>query len=66
MASSSSNHRHTLYLLDGSAYIYRAYFALPPLSNSKGLQTNAIYGFATMLMKILREHRPDFLAVAFD
>src|SRR5437773_318189 len=56
----------TLYLIDGSAYIYRAYFALPALSNSKGLQTNAVYGFTTMLMKVLREHRPDSLAVAFD
>jgi DNA polymerase-1 len=56
----------TLYLIDGSAYVYRAFFALPPLSNSKGLQTNAVYGFTTMLMKILREHRPDGLAVAFD
>ncbi len=56
----------TLYLIDGSAYIYRAFFALPPLSNSKGLPTNAVYGFTTMLMKILREHRPGCLAVAFD
>jgi len=56
----------TLYLIDGSAYIYRAYFALPALSNSKGLQTNAVYGFTTMLMKVLREHRPDCLAVVFD
>ncbi|MBM4122766.1 MAG: DNA polymerase I [Nitrospira sp.] len=55
-----------LYLIDGSAYIYRAYFALPALSNSKGLQTNAVYGFTTMLMKVLREHRPDCLAVVFD
>ncbi|HXF92932.1 MAG TPA: DNA polymerase I [Nitrospiraceae bacterium] len=55
-----------LYLIDGSAYVYRAFFALPPLSNSKGLQTNAVYGFTTMLMKILREHRPDGLAVVFD
>ena len=58
--------RPALYLIDGSAYIYRAYFALPMLSNSKGLQTNAVYGFTTMLMKILREHRPDGLAVVFD
>lgn len=56
----------TLYLIDGSAYIYRAFFALPPLNNSKGLQTNAVYGFTTTLMKIIREHRPDCLAVAFD
>ncbi|MCA1956917.1 MAG: hypothetical protein LDL14_00105, partial [Nitrospira sp.] len=58
--------RPTLYLIDGSAYIYRAFFALPPLNNSKGLQTNAIYGFTTMLLKILRERHPDDVAVAFD
>ncbi|MGQ0810518.1 MAG: DNA polymerase I [Nitrospiraceae bacterium] len=56
----------TLYLIDGSAYIYRAFFALPPLTNSKGMQTNAVYGFTTMLMKILREHQPGHLAVVFD
>ncbi len=56
----------TLYLIDGSAYIYRAFFALPPLSNSKGLQTNAVYGFTTMLMKVLRDHHPDYVAVVFD
>ncbi|MGH7209723.1 MAG: DNA polymerase I, partial [Nitrospiraceae bacterium] len=56
----------TLYLIDGSAYVYRAFFALPALSNSKGLPTNAVYGFTTMLMKILREHRPGGIAVAFD
>jgi len=58
--------RKTLYLIDGSAYIYRAFFALPPLNNSKGLQTNAVYGFTTTLLKIVREHQPDSLAVAFD
>ena len=56
----------TLYLIDGSAYIYRAFFALPPLSNSKGMQTNAVYGFTTMMLKVLREHRPDYIAVVFD
>jgi DNA polymerase I len=58
--------RKTFYLIDGSAYIYRAFFALPPLSNSKGQQTNAVYGFTTMLLKVLREHTPDCLAVVFD
>ncbi len=58
--------RKTLYLIDGSAYIYRAFFALPALNNSKGLQTNAILGFTTMLLKILRERKPDSLVVAFD
>jgi len=66
MPTSPSSAKPTLYLIDGSAYIYRAYFGLPALSNSKGLQTNAIYGFTTMLMKILRDRRPDGLAVVFD
>ncbi len=58
--------RKTLYLIDGSAYIYRAFFALPALNNSKGLQTNAILGFTTTLLKIIREKKPDGLVVAFD
>ena len=63
---SASSKPKTLYLIDGSAYIYRAFFALPALNNSKGLQTNAVYGFTTMLLKILRERQPDGLVVAFD
>ena len=62
----STDTRKILYLIDGSAYIYRAFFALPALNNSKGLQTNAVYGFMTTLLKIIREHKPDGLAVAFD
>ena len=64
--STSEGKRPSLYLIDGSAYIYRAFFALPPLNNSKGFQTNAIYGFTTTLMKVVREHKPDGLAVVFD
>jgi DNA polymerase-1 len=55
-----------LYLIDGSSYIYRAYFAIRHLSNSKGMATNAIYGFTNMLIKVMREHKPDHLAVIFD
>src|SRR5207245_3437952 len=58
--------RPVLYLIDGSAYLYRAFFALPDLSTSTGVPTNAVYGFTTMLQKIIRERRPDYLAVAFD
>jgi DNA polymerase I len=66
-SSTATDHgRPALYLIDGSAYIYRAYFALPPLNNSKGFQTNAVYGFTTMLLKVMREHRPAGLAVVFD
>jgi len=58
--------RPILYLIDGSAYLYRAFFALPDLSTAAGLPTNAVYGFITMLQKIIRERRPDYLAVVFD
>ena len=55
-----------LVLVDGSASLYRAFFALPPLSNSRGIPTHAVLGFTTMLLKLLREEEPDALAVAFD
>ncbi|MBI3597104.1 MAG: DNA polymerase I [Nitrospirae bacterium] len=58
--------RPRLFLIDGHSYIYRAYFAIRNLSTSKGLPTNAIYGFTTMLLKIVRDQQPDYLAVAFD
>ena len=56
----------TLFLIDGSNYIYRAFYAIRELSNSKGFPTNAIYGFTTMLMKLCRDHEPDYIAVVFD
>ena len=55
-----------LYLIDGNSYVYRAFYAIKTLTNSKGVPTNAIYGFTTMLLKILREKKPDALAIAFD
>ncbi len=55
-----------LYLIDGNSYIYRAYYAIKGLSTSKGLPTNAIYGFTNMLIKILNEKGPELLAIAFD
>ena len=58
--------RPSLYLIDGSSYLYRAYFALPFLSNSKGIPTHAAYGFTRMVMKIVKEHQPQYMAVAFD
>ena len=56
----------TLYLIDGSAYIYRAYHAIAPLSNSTGLPTNAVYGFTTILRRLIKEREPSYAAVAFD
>ncbi|HEX9874268.1 MAG TPA: DNA polymerase I, partial [Deferrimonas sp.] len=58
--------RQRLYLIDGSSYIYRAYFAIRHLSNSRGFATNAVYGFVNMLLKVVRDERPDHLAVIFD
>ncbi|NWF76826.1 MAG: DNA polymerase I [Nitrospirae bacterium] len=55
-----------LYLIDGNSYVYRAYYAIKQLSSSKGLPTNAIFGFTNMLLKIIREKSPDAILVAFD
>ncbi len=57
----------TLYLIDGSSYIFRAFYAIRQnLSTSAGLPTNALYGFTNMLQKVVREEKPDYLAVVFD
>ena len=55
-----------LYLVDGSGYIFRAYYAIPPRSTSAGVPTNATFGFTNMLIKLLRESEADGLAVIFD
>lgn len=55
-----------LYLVDATAFCYRAFYALKGLSTSFGQPTNAIYGFTNMLNKILKEKKPEFLAVCFD
>ncbi len=56
----------TLFLIDGSNNVYRAYFAIRGLTNSAGLATNAVYGFTQTLRKLLNDHKPDCIAVAFD
>jgi DNA polymerase-1 len=55
-----------LYLIDGSTIVYRAYHAIRNLSNSKGFPTNAIYGFVSMLAKLLQEKNPQYLGIVFD
>ncbi|HSD71833.1 MAG TPA: 5'-3' exonuclease H3TH domain-containing protein, partial [Thermoanaerobaculia bacterium] len=55
-----------LYLVDAMSNIHRAYHAIQRLSTAAGRPTNAIYGFVTMLRKMLREHAPEYLAVAWD
>ncbi|MBT5862495.1 MAG: DNA polymerase I [Gammaproteobacteria bacterium] len=55
-----------LVLIDGSSYLYRAYHALPPLTNAAGEPTGALHGVLTMIQKLLREEKPSNVAVVFD
>ena len=55
-----------VYLVDGSAYIFRAFHALPPMTRADGTPVNAVYGFANMLTKLVEDSEADFLAVIFD
>ena len=58
---------NSLYIIDGSSYIFRAYFGIRQfLSTSKGFPTNALYGFINMLQKVVKDEKPDYLCVAFD
>ncbi|MBI3627381.1 MAG: DNA polymerase I [Candidatus Sungbacteria bacterium] len=63
---SAKNKKKILVLLDAHAIIHRAFHALPTLTNTKGEPTGAIYGFANILLRILDELKPDYLAAAFD
>ncbi len=53
-------------LVDGSSYLFRAFHALPPLTNSKGQPTGAVYGVINMLRKLREEYQPEYMAVVFD
>ena len=55
-----------LVLIDGFSILFRAFYGLPRLTNSKGVPTNAIYGFLNILFKIIDEESPDYLTIAFD
>ena len=59
-------HKPDLYIIDGNSYIYRAFYAIRNLSTSSGLPTNAVFGFANMLLKVIKEKSPDMVAIAFD
>ncbi|HOV87115.1 MAG TPA: DNA polymerase I [Syntrophobacteraceae bacterium] len=60
------NSKKTFYLIDGSSYIYRAFYALPRLTGPRGMPTQAVNGFARILRKVLREKEPDYVCVVFD
>ena len=60
------NSSSQLYLLDGSSYIYRAYYGVRELATTGGLPTHAVLGFTRMLLSLIQENRPDYLAVVLD
>ena len=62
----TTNKNKTIFLVDGQAYIYRAFYAVRELQTSQGVPTNAIFGFASMLQRLLQEDSPEYLAVVFD
>lgn len=64
--SGSMSKKDKFIIIDGNSLIYRAFFALPLLSTSQGMFTNAAYGFTNMLMKILEDEKPQYIGVAFD
>ena len=55
-----------LILVDGSSYLFRAFHALPPLTNSSGQPTGAVYGVINMLKKLVADYQPEHMVVIFD
>ena len=66
MENSNTQKRNKVFLIDGSGYIFRAYHALPPMTRSDGTPVNAVYGFTSMLLKLIDDSDADYLAVIFD
>jgi DNA polymerase-1 len=56
----------TFYVIDGNGYAYRAFFAMPPLTAKDGVEIHAVFGFYNMIMKVIRNKKPDYLALTFD
>lgn len=58
--------KEKIVIIDGNSLLNRAFYALPPMTTSKGEPTGAIFGFTTMLLKIYDDIKPDYIAAAFD
>ena len=65
-ASSGISRSKKLVLVDGNAIVHRAYHALPPLTTKKGELVNAVYGFASLLLKVINDLKPDYILATFD
>ena len=61
-----TDHTPHLVLVDGSGFIFRAFHALPPMTNPEGVPVNAVYGFTTMLARLIHDMAGTHLAVVFD
>jgi DNA polymerase-1 len=66
MENTSDSRKNVFYIIDGNSYIYRAFYAIRGLATSSGLPTNAVFGFANMLLKVVRQKNPELLAIVFD
>ncbi|MCP4498732.1 MAG: DNA polymerase I [Deltaproteobacteria bacterium] len=66
MAEQAQDDDRTIYLIDGSGYIFRAYYAVKRLSRADGQATNAVFGFTNMLLKVIKTRQPKYLGIAFD
>lgn len=66
VSGANSSRKRSLYLVDVSSMFFRAFYAIRPLTSPSGLPVNAIYGFLTMTIKLIREIRPDYIAFCFD
>ncbi|MFH1715602.1 MAG: DNA polymerase I [Elusimicrobiota bacterium] len=58
--------KKSFYIIDGTAYVHRAFYALPMLTTKDGMPVNAVYGFIKMIRKIIKDNRPDYCIVCFD
>src|SRR3546814_17212793 len=66
MAEHCSDSKRPLILIDGSSWLFRAFHALPPLSNKQGEPTGAVYGMGNMLRRLLKDYAPEEIGVIFD
>lgn len=66
MSKEKANHSRQFVLVDGSSYLYRAFHAMPGLTNSRGEPTGAVYGITNMLRRLLSDYEPEYIAVVFD
>ncbi|NLY29004.1 MAG: DNA polymerase I [Firmicutes bacterium] len=66
MQTGTGNSQEKVVLVDGNSLIHRAFYAIPTLTTSQGEHTNAVLGFTTMLLRLLDDEKPDYIAVAFD